>query len=374
MKNGALDFYTNPSHNLPIYTNTEGSIVLEPLEISSTGVFVGESLPKEIKPELSEKITKLYDSIEAVTVEEDGNEYTFEFGYLAGETNNTTLRSATYQSSLTENFGNGFEVACAAVDNPTESILYVASMGMGISSAITTAEQKYLRKHGRLLFDDNGVVKPLPVVRALGKAIFDKGYTITGIASDSAGAVMTVAYGASYGNGAITTAHQNARTGFVDKSLLGLAKGMMFDDPKLSKQHAVLSPDALKMSAEKIAFVSENIGQAYADKLLKPKKSLSMLGTYAVGLGKGPSAGDPLTVDTSAFAKANPGANILFTYGSDDTLVQGVDIDGRVVSILREVGRYSDGRVMAVTVEGLNHGMQTHYPQFLRKLAHTALQ
>lgn len=368
------DFYTDPAFKQPIYRARAGNVAVGQLVIPNTDVYIGDSLPNELKLKLCDNVERLYDSIKPRIATIDGNDYTFEVGLIEGTGNETELRVASYQSSLTGNYGNGFEIAAMAAENPQNSYLYVASLGMGLSSPITAKEQKYLKKYGRLLQEEDGIITPLPVVRALGKVIFDMDLGITRLGSDSAGALLTMSYGAIYGKGAITSAHQNVRTGIKDIRLAPLMKGMMWDDGQLSKRHALVSRDALRMNAEKIDFVKANLGQNYLDKNYQPHKMLAMLWAYARGLGKGPKHGDPLISDNVAFARANPDANILFTVGDQDPLARSNDLDERVHKIVHDVSLHSEATVSAAVVKGGNHGIQTHYPQFLRALATTALK
>lgn len=374
MNNRVLDFYTNPDFEQPIVRARSGKVVNELLAVPNDGIYLGDTIPDALKPVLADNITRLYDSVKPRKVIIDGNEYTFEIGCINGIGDEAELRVATYQSSLTGNYGNGFEVASMAAENPKITYVYVASLGMGLSSSITSQERKYLRKHGRLIDEENGIIKPLPVVRALGKAIYDMDLDITRLGSDSAGALMAMAYGAVYGDGAIKSAHQNVRTGITDKNIFALAKGMLHDDPKLSKVHAQISPDALRMNDEKIDLVKASISKDYIDKDYDSKKSPAMLWAYLRGLGKGPNRGNPLINDNIAFARANPDAHILFTVGDQDPLARSNDLDNRIRQVVRFISLHSEGTVSAVIIEGGNHGTQTHYPQFLRTLAKTALK
>lgn len=380
MKNGVLDFYKdNSDFTQELYVARRGEVEMAKLAVSNAGIHRGDTYSPELEAALSANLNRLYDSVCRLTVgiDKDDFEYVFELGILEGTGDKVELRVATYQSSLTGNLGNAFEVAAAGIDDPTKTIVYVASLGMGLSKAISADERKFMRKHGTLLdYETNGDVRPLPVVRALARGLDYMGLKVTSVASDSAGALLSMAYGAAYGNNLIESAHQNVRTGVTDKTWLELFKGMMYDDGKVSGELAKATPDALAMSVsqkEKLALVRESMSDRYKAQNVRPKKSIPMLRSYAVGLGRGPNQGDPLLADNKAFAKANPDAKILFTFGERDPLVSGIDLPSRIVDILTQTSQVSSAEVTAAVIENGNHGVQTHFPQYLRRLASTAL-
>lgn len=377
MKHGIIDFYENPNFTQDFFVGYRGEVSENGLHIPNNDIYVGDVTPQELEEPLGDNIGDLYDSIQRLCVTQNGYEYVFEVGIIEGTGDKVELRVATYQSSLTGNLGNAFEVAAGALDDPTKTIIYVASLGMGLSTAISPAEQRYLKDNGTLLVEqEDGSVKPLPVVKALARGLNHLGYIVTDLGSDSAGALLTMAYGAAYGKGNIERVHQNVRTGVQDMGVAQLGKAMMWDDRKFSQENAKLTPDALAMSVDekgKLAFVAENQSDVYKSKVVKPKKSVGMLAAYAVGLGRGPKQGDPLLTDNIALAKANPGARVLFTFGSNDPLVAGVDMPSRLAHIARETSTYSEELIMATVLEGGNHGIQTHFPQALRRIAKTAL-
>ncbi len=378
MKNGVLDFYKDGSDfTQELYVARRGEVEMAQLAVSNANIHLGTTYSPELEAALSANLNRLYDNVRTLTVVQDDFEYVFELGILEGTGDKVELRVATYQSSLTGNLGNAFEVAAAGIDDPTKTIVYVASLGMGLSKAISPAEQKFMRKHGSLLaHEGNGDAQPLSVVTALARGLDHMGLKVTSLASDSAGALLSMAYGAAYGNNLIESAHQNVRTGVADKTWFELAKGMMYDDGKVSRELAKATPDALAMSVsekEKLALVHESMSDRYKSRNVQPKKSIPMLRSYAVGLGRGPNQGDPLLADNKAFAKANPDARILITLGERDPLVSGINLPNRIVEVLAETSQASSAEVTAAVIENGNHGVQTHFPQYLRRLARTAL-
>ena len=165
-------------------------------------------------------------------------------------------------------------MAVEAALNPGRNLVYVASPGMGISSPLSTEERTYLRKNGRLLYEDeNGISRGLPVITALAQALTEQGIAPTHLYSDSAGALINTAYGAAYGNGNIRVSHQNVRTGYKDMNVPRLAHGMIVTDSRISKEIEQVSIDALRMSERATKLTKGNLGADYKSRGYKPKKS-----------------------------------------------------------------------------------------------------
>jgi len=380
MTNMALEYYSEKDNFVPAVVGHLGNVVSTELYVPNNDTVTGNGLPKHLQPELGEKVESLYSSVMARSAVVDGHEYVFETGHLSGDNDDEIeLRAATYQSSLTGNMGNGFEVARLSAYNSQRSYVYVGSLGNGLSSPLPAREQRYLRKYGSLLYKDEGVTKALPVVHALGKVLFDQGFNITRLGSDSAGALLTVAYGAIFGNGSITAIHQNVRPNIVDKkNTLGilplqLGKDMLRTEQKRSVAHSKLSPDALRMTTEVASFTRDHTGDEYRSKNYKPHTSFAMQYSNAVGLGRGPRQGDPLMSDSIALLRNNPVANILFTVGSRDPLAESTDLSQRMKSIAQNLSLAGDGYMTTVIVEDASHSLQTHYPQFLQALGRAVL-
>jgi hypothetical protein len=336
---------------------------------SAKPILLGDEIPTDWQAKIGANVERLYGSVEAYKTKVDGHDYQFEIGVLEGEdAEDIELRVGTFSSSLSGNHGNGFEVARLGAYNPGRSYVYVASPGNGMSSSLSPREMRYFSKHGRLMLEDNWLSEPLPVVKALGKVLLQQGIVPTRLGSDSAGAVLTTAYGAAYGNGVIKTSHQNVRTGIRDISPIALVKGMAIEDEKTSRLQSAESPDALRMRPEVLAFTKEHIHRAFNTSI-----SPAMLLANIAGLGKGPMHGDPLVKDNQALVRNNEGVQILFTVGRDDPLAKGTGLNARMLSTVQEISAAGTGTAHAIMLERMSHGIQTHYPQFLQAIGRAIL-
>jgi hypothetical protein len=380
MTNAAFEYYSGKNDYIPAVVGHLGAVTSTELFIPNYGIEIDNGIPEHLKSGLGEKVELLYSSVAARSAVVDGHEYVFETGYLIGDDDGEMeLRAATYQSSLTGNMGNGFEVARLGVYNPQRSYVYVGSLGNGLSSPLPAAERRFLRMYGSLLYKEEGVTKALPVVHALGRVLFDQGFQVTRLGSDSSGALLTVAYGAMYGDGAITAVHQNVRPNIVDKkNTLGvlplqLGKDMLRTEQVRSVAHSKVSLDALRMTTEVASFTRDHVGDEYRSKNYKPHTSFAMKFSNAIGLGRGPKQGDPLMSDNVALLRNNQEANILFTVGSRDPLAESTDLPQRMRKIAHNLSFEGDGDMTTVIVEGSSHSLQTHYPQFLQALGRAVL-
>ncbi|MGB4967559.1 MAG: hypothetical protein WBO35_05145 [Candidatus Saccharimonadales bacterium] len=335
------------------------------------GVISDPSLAGSDLEGIGEKVRGLYDSVQVVKTTIDGREITTEMGILPGVGKRVKVHDATYSSSLVVNPGNGFEIARDAYYDPDVTHVYMGAPGIGGSTGYSPEEQRYLRKYGRLLVDDSVAnrVTALPLVRARAKVLQQLGLDVTDLHSDSAGALLSLAYGAVYGGGQIETSHQNVRPGVKDIGPFALALGMLYLDGAISKKHAAVSPDLMKMGPDKLALVKANVSDAYRQKAFTKNRDTATLLANLVGLGRGPYHGDPLVADNIAFAYANPDARILFTLGSEDPLTKREDIADRMDAVCRKVSLFSNNSVNAVVFEGMSHNIQTHYPQYLRAIS-----
>lgn len=323
----------------------------------------------EIGRALGENVRRLYDSIEVHEVEVDGQVYQIEIGVLYGSGEAVRLHNATYSSSLTTNYGNGFEVARDALLDPETTQVYVGAPGIGMTSPLTPAEQKYLRRWGRLLdSDDLDDIRALPFVHALGRALNNMDLRVTHLHSDSAGALPSLAYGTVFGGGNIQSSHQNVRPGIRSMGAVSLAYGMLHSEGVRSRAHAAITPDVLGMSDAKVAFVRQHIDHERWDRVSPSKR---MLVSNLVGLGRGPGYddGDPLVADNIAFAHTNPEAGILCTVGSMDPSAKHRKLYGRMECVARRVSVHSRKPADVVVFEGMSHSIQTHYPQYLQAVA-----
>ena len=327
---------------------------------------------------LGEAVTRLYDSVEVRQATVNGEAYTIEVGVVEGCGDRTRLHNATYSSSLVANHGNGFEVARDAALDPETTQVYVGAPGIGLTSPLTAAEQQYLRRYGSMLdATDIKDIRALPFIHAIGRVLHDMGLSITDLHSDSAGALPSLAYGVTFGGGNILSCHQNVRPGIKSVGALSLAYGMIRTENIRSKAHAAVTPDALGMGSDKVAFTNDNLSEEFKQRELSGKTSAGMLLSNLIGLGKGPDdySGDPLISDNVTFAQANGDARILLTVGSRDPLAESRDLDRRLQRIARGVSLYSRQPVHAVNFSGMSHSVQTHYPQYLRAVAnHLLLQ
>ena len=370
MNQEAQRFYDNKPTTLRVCSSENGEPTkVKKLHIARQFPVMGDELPTDLKDELANNLENLYGSVEAYKTNIDGQDYQFEIGVIEGdEPTDTELRVSTFSSSMTGNYGNGFEIARLAAYNPNRSYVYVASPGNGMSSRLTIKEMRYFSRHGRLLYEDTRHHEPLPIVKALGKVLLQQGITPTRLGSDSAGAVLTTAFGAVYGKGNIEASHQNVRTGIRDISPIALIKGMRIEDVKTSKAQSASSRDALRMRPEILDFTAQHVKREFPTHI-----SPLMLVANILGLGRGPAHGDPLVADNRALVRHNEGVKILFTAGRDDPLTQNVNLNTRMIQLVREITADGTGTANAVMLEHMSHGIQTHYPQFLQALGRAVL-
>lgn len=395
-----IDTYANATTQLSVLEGVDGMVVSREITLSSEGMLGAGDL-SELYPKLGETITRLYDNVQQVSVRQDGHDYAFELGHLSAQNpdkhdKRTRLRGASFQGSLTENIGNGIETSLDHLLLPHMDVVYAASMGMGVSGAISRAERKYFRRYGRLVYEDEyGKTQPLPVLSAFRCALKDVGVeVITDTYSDSAGAVMINELGAVQEPGHVRTSHQNARPGIWDRGVLELAKGMLWTDKIISDDLAATSPDALRMCHELAEFGRIHRADRPEQRGLRHRKSPVMLAAYPFALGKGPANGDPLVADNIALVNNNPEVSVLLTIADQDVL--GVKpllkkdvadpkairthqedvrrLEDRMHDIASRVSAVGGSRVMAAILSGGNHGVQTHYPQYLREVNAVALR
>lgn len=317
------------------------------------------------------KIRALYDSLEEIRVKTDEGEKVIEAGIIQGTGGRVRLHAATYSSSLAANHGNGFDEALCAHLDPEITHVYVGAPGIGLSSPLSTKERKFVSKHGSFMDIDasDGSIRPLPHVQAVHGVLRHLGVNATDLHGDSAGALVTTALGAAYGQGNIRTIHQNVRPGIKDIGPFALAYGMLYLTGVQSKPHAELSPDVLKMGPDKIGLVEANLSSEFIGRDLRLRRSNATLLANLVGLGRGPSQGDPLVRDNVAFARANPAARILLTVGAEDPLAKGDDLAARLEGVVSNISAYTYAPVYAVSFPGMSHNIQTHYPQYLRAVS-----
>lgn len=369
-------FYTESTTTQPLYVGENGRVRLQDITLSSEHAY-RTAVPDEVRDDLGRKIVQLYQSVEPVTVKVNVagelRPYQFEIGYLEQGTD-TELRASSYSSSFTGNPGNVTEVAEWAAFNPNRSYAYVASPGNGLTSPLAPDERKYYRRHGRLFFEDEGRFEPMPFIKALHLALKERGITPTRLGSDSAGAVVTTAYGTlPEVRDEIRSVHQNVRTNIENRPVPKLAYGMLYTEgringPKHTK--ATLDPLSIPKWDE---YVRQQIPDNYRAKDYEPGKSVSMLVTNIFGLGRGPGADDPALLDNSAFLRNNSEADVLFTNGREDPLVDANGIDRRMHEMCERLSRLTSGRVMSAIIDGASHGPHTFYPQFIHELSRATL-
>jgi hypothetical protein len=119
--------------------------------------------------------------------------------------------------------------------------------------------------------------------------------------------------------------------------------------------------------------VRSQIPEIYKTRGYEPAKSFAMAYSNLIGLGRGPSAGDPLLADNRAVLLNNGDADILFTNGREDPLVNPLTIDARMTHICAELSKHTTGRVMSAVIDGASHGPHTFYPQYIEKLSQELL-
>ena len=359
---------------MPIIEGREGRSYLSSVSLSTAGV-VHELSPQLIDT-LRDKTTQLYDSIECVRTKIDGVEYDFEIGQLPGTNSaDTEVRVSTYSSSLTTNDGNGFEIADWSRVRPERTFVYVASPGNGLSSSLTSLERSYFRRQGSFLYEYGNETKGLPIVRALQLALKETGVEASRLGSDSAGAVMASALGATAAYNTISAMHQNVRPNVFDRSFVRLVRGLAIDERKASKAFADQTPDKLAMSdywTDLVAVAKSNSYNSRAANF-EDNRSPSMLYANAIGLGKGPEAGDPLLKDLAACILNQPEINVLLTHGAHDPLVAGDHLEARLLKLTASLSHLSRGVVRAAVIEPASHGPHTFYPQLIHELQHQAI-
>jgi hypothetical protein len=371
-------FYQEPFVAQPVIMSKAGTVLESDIRLSSEHVFCG-AVPDDVRNDLGRKMVQLYESIEPITVKVrqagEMRPYTFEVSYIEqGAADDTELRISSYSSSFTGNPGNVTEVAEWAVQNPSRSYAYVASPGNGLTSPLARDERHYFRRYGRLLHEDQADCEALPIVRALHLALKERGIVANRLASDSAGAVMTTAYGATTASsGSIQSIHQNVRPNIENRSYSQMVYGMVYLENMINgPRHAKSTLDPLSIPKWD-AFVRQHIPQSYQGKQYRVGKSAPMLLSYAIGLSRGAEAGDPALADNTAFLRNNDTADILFTNGREDPLVNPTTIDTRMRFLCSALSRHTSGRVSAVIVDSVSHGLHTFYPQFVQQTSRAVL-
>lgn len=376
MKTALEGFYSDNNTTQPLIVGENGVITLQEITLSSEDAYRG-AVPDAVRNDIGHKVVQLYDSVEPVTVHVnvrgERRPYTYEIGYLE-QGDDTELRASSYSSSFTNNPGNVLEVAEWAQFNPDRSYAYVASPGNGLTSPLAQDERTFYRRHGSLFFEDEGQFEPMPFIRGLHVALKERGIAATRLGSDSAGAVVTTAYGAlPEVRGAIRSIHQNVRTNLENRSWYKLIYGMLYTEGRIN------GPNHTKATSDPFSipkwddYVRDQIPESYKNKGYKPGTSVPMLATNLIALGRGTKAGDPARQDNAAFLRNNPEADILFTNGREDPLVNASDIDTRMRDICTRLSRITSGRVMAAIIDGASHGPHTFYPQFIHELNRATL-
>jgi hypothetical protein len=378
MANALEQFYIANGVYQPLIVGEGGDLNTEQLWVASECIYRSDS-SVDIRKTLGSKMVQLYQSIEPITVKVrvDGRlrSYTYETAWLQqGEGDETEAIASSYSSSGTGNPGNITEVAEKALLNPDRSYAYVASPGNGLTSRLSLKESWYFQKYGRLLYEDEGVCKPLPFVEGLYLALKERGISPSRFRSDSAGASLTTALGTvPQLRGEIRSIHQNVRANINEWSPLRMAYGMLYTESRINgPQHTKDTPDILSVPKWD-GFVREHIPDSYLAKNYKPAKSPIMVGANLFGLARGPKTGDPLLADNIAFLRNNGDADVLFTNGREDPLIDPDAIDTRMGEICRELSRFTTGRVMAAVTDGTSHGLHTFYPQFVDAVSRATL-
>jgi hypothetical protein len=279
---------------------------------------------------------------------------------------------STYSSAITTNPGNAYELALEGALNPEQRIVYVSSPGNGGSSFLTEQEAKYFRKYGRVTRTEDGVDEAIPTMQALAAALTREEIEPTQISGDSFGAVLNSGLGVALRHNRVKSMYQNVRPQLVDKSLPGMASGMLLKEMIINaRKNANLKLDKWAVDERLQDLVRNRIPKVYGHR--GNRLAVGQLATIACGLSKGPNAGDPFVADSAAFLRNNPEAKMTVVVAERDPL-HGAHLDTeRLQFIAGVLAKHGELPPSVVILPGLSHAYYTYLPGLADALKKSAL-
>lgn len=81
-----------------------------------------------------------------------------------------------------------------------------------------------------------------------------------------------------------------------------------------------------------------------------------------------------LVADNIALRRTNPDAKVLLTVGGIDPLANMAGLSSRMTEIVRHISSKGGAFVGGLILPDMPHSVATHYPQFMRAIAHEYLE
>lgn len=294
------------------------------------------------------------------------------------------LHVSTYSSAISTNAGNAYELAVLAKLFPEKNIVYCASFGNGGSSPLVSEDRAYVQKTGRFTRDEDGKTLPISSIRNMLSAFSSVGIDVVSLlGSDSAGGSIATALGVAMPEGAMKRGFFSARSNLVALTGLEIAWGMLAKEQFMNaKANQQMSPDALRVTGEKVAFAKaiydETLTSAARAALKNyapstPQK-LGALWTSMQGLRRGPdeSGIGPLALDTNVLIRQQPEAKLTYVFGERDPLYLNAGIALSSIYTFMRGLKLGRGSVRAHVHPG-THAMNTHFPELYLAFKKSAL-
>ncbi len=294
------------------------------------------------------------------------------------------LHVSTYSSAISTNAGNAFELAVLAKLFPDKNIVYCASFGNGGSSPLVEQDAAYVKKTGRFTHEEGGRTQPITSIQNMLGAFASVGIDVVSLlGSDSAGGSIATALGVAMPEGAMKRGFFSARSNLVALSGLEIVYGMLVKEQfKNAKANQAMSPDELRVTAEKVALAKRILDETRspkADAVLEKYRSstpqqLGAWWTSMQGLRRGPDENGvgPLITDTNALIQHQPEAKLTYVFGERDPLYlnPGVAVSS-TYKFVRAL-KLSKAPLIARMHPG-THAMNTHFPELYLALKKSAL-
>lgn len=299
--------------------------------------------------------------------------------------NGDLLHISTYRSSISANYGNGYEMATQAARYPNYRHLYIASFGNGGTTPLLKEDRGYVAHTGRYTRDKNGQAVPIQSIQNLYAALDKFGLNITRImGTDSAGGHYARALAVALEEGQLSHAYFSETSGFVNLSIAGIVRGMVWQENiKNQKVNRAVTPDPEAMDAAKI----ERFGEHYARYANLPTRRelaakkvgvIPQLGSMVVAmqaLRRGPTNGaSPLVNDTNALLARHPDAKISYGVAEHDPLYRGTETAHQAAQALLGELSLQRAAVSIVVVPGMSHGYNTYFPSLYHAIKRYKLE
>lgn len=294
------------------------------------------------------------------------------------------LHVSTYSSAISTNAGNAYELAVLAKLFPDKNIVYCASFGNGGSSPLVSEDRAYVKKTGRFTREEDGKTVPITSVRNMLSAFKSVGIDVVSLlGSDSAGGSIATALGVAMPEGAMKRGFFSARSNLVALSGLEIAYGMLVQEQmKNAKANQAMSPDELRVTAEKVAFAKHILDESITSdartalKKYQPNlpRQLGAWWTSMQGLRRGPDNNGvgPLVVDTQALIRQQPEAKLTYVFGERDPLYLSSSV--AVSSTYKFIRALKLGKAPIIAqIHPGTHAMNTHFPELYLALKKSAL-